>query len=253
MVDPDHSSPSTVPGASTGLPVAGTRTRIWSIAVAAGVAAGLIAWAIGEATLVPEAAYQDKKQHINVLPQVAGIQNCFFSFGALGAAIGLGLGMAGGLAGRSVVRAVMAGGAGLLLGGGCGVALTRLIVPYYYENSRSGDIVYSLLVHGGIWTAAAAVAGLAFAIGLGEWRGLARAILGAAGGAFLAAIMYEIGGGMLFPSALTDRPISTTWASRLFARLTVTVLAAAGVALLAEPAGGERRRPSLEPGGPPQS
>ncbi len=93
------------------------------------------------------------------------------SFGALGAAMGLGLGMAGGLIRRSIPRAVLAGATGLLLGAGAGVALSRLILPVYYEHAQGGDISYSLMVHAGIWAGVAAAAGLAFAIGLG---GVAR-------------------------------------------------------------------------------
>ena len=47
----------------------------------------------------------------------------------------------------------------------------------------------------------------------------------------LAAVIYEFAGGILFPQALTDRPISQTWESRLVARLLVTVLTAVGVVL----------------------
>ena len=46
--------------------------------------AGLIAWAIGEATLVPEAGYENKKEHIHLAVSVAGIRNGIISFGALG-------------------------------------------------------------------------------------------------------------------------------------------------------------------------
>jgi hypothetical protein len=206
--------------------------------VAAGLVAGVVAWAIGEATLVPEAGFQSKKEKIVVLPSVAGIRNGSISFGALGAALGLGLGLAGGLIRRSVLRAVLAGATGLLLGGGAGVALTRLILPVYYEHTRNGDVTYSLMVHAGVWVAVAAAAGLAFAIGLGGWRGVPRVMLGAAGAALLATVIYEFAGGLLFPRALTDRPISQTWESRLVARLLVTVLVAAGVVLGAESTSG---------------
>jgi hypothetical protein len=220
--------------------VGGGRARTWAIALFAGLAAGLIAWGIGEATLVPEAGYQDKKQHIDILPEVAGLQNCYYSFGALGAAMGLSLGMAGGLIRRSASRAVIAGLTGLVLGGAGGLAVTRLILPVYYEHAKSGEIFYSLLVHAGIWTELAAVAGVAFAVGAAGWRGLPRAILGAAIAGLVAALIYEFGGGILVPSALTDRPISQTWSSRLLARLLVTVLVAAGVVLCMEPDGGKK-------------
>ena len=118
---------------------------------------------------------------------------------------------------------------GLLLGGGVGAGLSRLILPIYYEHSAGGELTYSLMVHGGIWVAVGAAAGLAFGIGLGGWSDAIRGMSGRAGcAALLAAVIYEFAGGILFPQALTDRPISQTWETRLFARLLVTVLTAAG-------------------------
>jgi len=221
-------------------PVASSGIRTWALALAAGLVAGVVAWAIGEATLIPEAGFQSKKEKITVLPSAAGIRNASISFGALGAALGLGLGLAGGLITRSVPRSVLAGATGLLLGGGAGVALSRLILPVYYEHSSGGEITYSLMVHAGVWVAVAAAAGLAFGIGLGGWRGVLRGMLGGAGAALLATVIYEFAGGILFPLALTDRPISQTWESRLSARLLVTVLVAAGVVLCAKSTGGAK-------------
>jgi hypothetical protein len=197
----------------------------------------MIAWAIGEGTLVAEAGYVNKKEHINVPPSVAGTRNGIISFGALGATTGLALGLAGGLISRSAIRAVLAGTTGLLLGGGVGAAVCWLVLPIYYEHSTGGEITYSLLVHGGDWVAVGAAAGLAFGIGLGGSRGLLGGMVGGAGAALLAAVIYEVAGGILFPRALTDRPVSITWESRLLARLLVTVLAAAGVVLATQSAG----------------
>jgi len=183
--------------------------------------------------LVPEAGFRSRRENIFVSTSVAGIRNGSICFGALGAAMGLGLGMVGGLTGRSIGRAVIAGLTGLILGGSAGVALTQLILPIYYGHSTSGDITYSLLVHGGIWAGAAAAAGLAFAIGRDGWRGVPRAILGAVAAALLATVLYDFVGGILNPMASTDRPISLTWETRLLARLLVTMLVAVGVVLCA--------------------
>ena len=239
MMNPDDPAPAAIPASRIAL-VASSGARTWALALAAGLLAGLIAWAIGEATLVPEASYENKKEKIHVALSVAGIRNGTISFGALGAVAGLVLGMAGGLIGRSALRTIAAGATGLLLGGGVGVTLSRLILPIYYEHSASGELTYSLMVHGGIWLAVGAAAGLAFGIGLGGWRGALRGILGGACAALLAAVIYEFAGGIMFPLALTDRPISRTWESRLLARLLVTVLTAVGVVLSMQAAGGEK-------------
>jgi hypothetical protein len=221
-------------------PVASSGARTWALALAAGLMAGVVAWAVGEATLVPEAAYENKKAHVHVVHSVAGIRNGIISFGALGAATGLALGLAGGLIGRSALRAIAAGATGLLLGGGVGAALSKLILAIYYNHSASGELTYSLMVHGGIWTAVGAAAGLAFGIGLGGWRGALSGMLGGACAALLAAVIYEFAGGILFPLALTDRPISKTWQSRLLARLLVAGLTAFGVVLSMQSAVGEK-------------
>ena len=238
-MNPDDPTPSAI-RASSIAPFAKSAVRTWALALAAGLLAGVIAWAVGEATLVPEAAYENKKEHVHVAHSVAGIRNGIISFGALGAATGLALGLAGGLIGRSALRAIAAGATGLLLGGGVGVALSQLILPIYYNHSTSGELTYSLMVHGGIWTAVGAVAGLAFGIGLGGWRAALGAMLGGACAALLAAVIYEFAGGILFPLALTDRPISQTWQSRLLARLLVAGLTAVGAVLSMQSADREK-------------
>jgi hypothetical protein len=239
MMNPDNPTPAATP-ASRIERVASSGPRTWTLALAAGLLAGVIAWAIGEATLVPEATYENKKANIHVALSVSGIRNGTISFGALGAATGLALGMAGGLIGRSALRTIAGGATGLLLGGGIGVALSQIILPIYYDHSTTGELTYSLMVHCGIWAAVGAAAGLAFGIGLEGWRGAVRGILGGAGAALLAAVIYEFAGGIFFPEALTERPISRTSGSRLLARLLVTVLTAVGVVLSAQSAGTEK-------------
>ena len=237
MSDSEASSPG--PGATSSSPTALPErfgSGLWTLALSAGFVAGMAAWGLGEATLIPEAGFQSKNEKRFVSQTVAGFRNGSICFGALGAAMGLGLGMTGGLARRSTVRAVIAGTTGLTLGGAAGVALTQLMLPVYYEHSRSSDITYSLIVHGGIWAGVAATAGLAFAIGWVGWRGVLRGVLGAVAGALVATVVHEIAGGILFPLASTDRPISQTWETRLMARLLVSMLAAAGVVLCSEPA-----------------
>ena len=72
-----------------------------------------------------------------------------------------------------------------------------------------------------VWGLTAAPAGLAFALGLGERRLWGRALAAAVVGAVLGAVVFELIGGAIFPLADTVKPISTTWPSRLLARLLV--------------------------------
>ena len=193
--------------------------------------AGLIAWACGEAALVPEIAVGGRGGGTRTLPDVIATRNAMVSFGILGAALGLCLGLAGGLIRRSVLWTVLAATIGLVLGGLSGAGVSWLTLPVYYKHLKSDDLTYSLLVHGGTWTAIGAVAGLAFGFGRGGWGQMRRCLLGAAAGALLATVIYEFAGMMLFPSALTDRPLSITSDTRLLARLLVAVMVAAGAIL----------------------
>jgi hypothetical protein len=239
MSNLDESSPGS--GKTSSSPIVPPRSfesRLWALAVAAGFATGIVAWGIGEALLVPEAGFQSRNEKTYVSPSIAGFRNGSISFGALGAAMGFGFGVAGGLSRRSIPRAIIAGVTGLFMGGGTGVALTRLVLPIYYEHSGSSDITYPLIIHGGIWAGVAAVAGVAFAIGRAGWRGVPRGILGAIAGALIATVIYDFAGGIFFPLASTDRPISQTWGTRLLARLLVTILVASGVVLCAGPTDG---------------
>jgi hypothetical protein len=223
-----------LPGLNGAAPVASSGFRTWVLALSAGLAAGVIAWAIGEVTLAPEMDHLAGQGEIKVPVSVTGTHNGIASFGALGAALGLGLGLAGGLISRSFLRACLAAAIGLFLGGGVSVAVSRLILPVYYAHLTEDDLTYSLMTHGVVWSAVGGVAGLAFGLGLGGgWARTLRATVGGAGAALLATVIYEFAGGILFPLAMTNQPVSVTWQSRLVARLLVTVLVVAGVVLAA--------------------
>jgi hypothetical protein len=218
----------------SGTSAVGAVIRILALALAAGLLAGAIAWGIGEAVLVPEVGLHSPKRKINIDPSVAGIRNGIICFVALGATIGLGMGLTGGLIGRSGLRASIAGVIGLLLGGGAGGALSWLILPVFYKQPPNNDLIYSLMVHGGVWVGVGAAAGLAFGIGLGERNAIRRGLISGAGFALLATVIYEFAGPFLFPFGMIDRPISHNWESRLAARLLVTVLIAVGVVVAAD-------------------
>jgi hypothetical protein len=247
-MNPDEPTPPTAPDppsdlaaqATGGLPtssssalVAGSRIRTWVLALAAGLAAGVFAWAIGEATIIPEMDRMTARGEAKVPPSMRGTHNGLVSFGVLGAALGLGLGLAGGMIKRSYLRACLAALIGLFLGGGVAVVTSWLILPVYYKHLTADDLTYSLMVHGGVWAAVGGAAGLAFGLGLGGWGRMLRATVGGAGAALFATVVYEFAGGILSPLALTNQPVSVTWQSRLAARLLVAVLVVAGAVLSA--------------------
>jgi hypothetical protein len=218
-----------LPGSNGVAPVASSGIRTWALALATGLAAGVIAWAIGEAALIPDSGLA-RGQGNSVLPASAvGLRNAVVSFGTLGAALGLGLGLAGGLIHRSVLRTVLTATTGVVLGAVTGLGMARLLVPVFYKNLGADDLTYSLIVHGGTWGAVDAAAGLAFGQGLGGWGRMLRVTVGGAGAALFATAIYEFAGSILFPLAMTNLPVSVTKPTRLAARLLVTLLVAAGV------------------------
>jgi hypothetical protein len=252
-----------LPGSTGAARAASSSNRTWALALAAGLAAGVIGGAIAEAALTPISGararvydYTGKStapakealpdsgllsslvNSASISPAAeVGLRNALVSYGTLGAALGLGLGLAGGLIHRSVFRGVLAGATGLVFGGVTGVAMARVLAPVFYRNLTADDLTYSLIVHGGIWGAVGAVAGLAFRLGLGGWGLMLRVMVGGAGAAVLAAAIYEFAGGVLFPGAMTNLPVSVTWQTRLAAQLLVTLLVATGVVLAAESGG----------------
>ena len=207
--------------------------RTWILVLISGLAAGVIAWAIGEAMIVPEMRRLAMKGEAIVPPTVSGTYNAIVSFSALGAALGSALGLAGGLIRRSFLRACLAAVVGLCVGGGAGALASRLVLPVFFGHLSDDDLTYSLMVHGGAWAAVGASAGFAFALGLGGWGQLLHMTVAGAGAALLATVIYEIAGGILSPFAMTNRPVSVTWQSRLAARLIVAVLVSAGLVLMA--------------------
>jgi hypothetical protein len=120
---------------------------------------------------------------------------------------------------------------GLALGGGVSLALLPWFLDWRLDYSDY-DLIISLVMHGLIWGLAGAAAGLAFAIGLREIRLCGRTLTAGWMGAVLGAVAFELIGAMFFATAGTDEPISLTWATRLMARLLVTVGAAVAIIVL---------------------
>jgi hypothetical protein len=213
----------------------------WLLALA-GLIAGLVAFGIGEATykVIPARLAEVRTPGSVVMapsPEtqaVADVRNAALAFAVLGGLLGGFLGIVGGLARRSGTAAAGAGLLGLLAGAGLPacvslatiqrIADARAIAPDY-------DMALSMLMHGLIWGLIGAVSGLAFAVGTGRWRLFAHAALAGLVGAVVAAIAFDLLGAAFFPTADTGDPVSTTWPTRLMARLLVALATVVGVIL----------------------
>ena len=222
----------------------GPGVRVWALTLAIALSAGLGAWTYSEMSRVAEVGSGKRGGGgaPRVLTEVPATQNAIVAYSALGLALGLGLGLAGGLIRFSVLRILLAVLVGVVLGGLAGREVSTYTLPVYYNNVMSGDLVYSLLVHGATWTAIGAAAGLAFGLGRGEWRSLPRYLVGGAVGALIGAIIYEITG-IIFPLAMTDRPLPNSPEIRLIAQIFIGGMVAAGAVL----SSGKAAAPSPQP------
>jgi hypothetical protein len=222
-------------------------TRVWGLALLTGVIAGFTSWLIGEAihgrfgppelirianssggTLsVPEI------QKLSVAQRAAQTFEATLTFGSLGAVLGLALGLAGGFARGSARAASSAAIVGTIVGGAAGAAISQVLMPMFFTltEPNSGDLILAIFIQSGNWSVVGAVGGAAFGLGLGDRSRVVRAVIGGLLGAIAGAVVYEMAGAILFPLDKTSDPISVTWGTRLFARLAVTTLASAGVAM----------------------
>jgi hypothetical protein len=207
-----------------------------------GLLAGLAAFGAGEAVykLIPAELVKTRTMgQIVIGPSaktsaVAEVRNGALAFGLLGVCLGGFLGAAGGLARRSAPAIFGASVLGAILGLATGALVSFGLLPFFLDTQPyhpEYEMILSLIMHAAVWGLMGAAAGLAFAVGLGERRLLFRAIAAAFVGAVLGAIIYELAGAAIFPLASTGQPISTTWPSRLLARLLVTVTSVAVVSL----------------------
>jgi hypothetical protein len=217
------------------------RARGWL--ALAGLLAGLVAFGAGEAVyeLIPAKSVKTRIMgQIVSAPSaetvaVAVVRNAAVAFGLLGVCLAGSLGVAGGLARRSKFAIFGAGILGVILGLAIGALVSFGVLPFFLNTQPyhpEYEMILSVMMHTAIWGLTGAVAGLAFAVGLGERRLVLRAILAAFVGAVLGAVIFDLVGAAIFPLASTDQPISTTWPSRLLARILVTVTSVGVVILL---------------------
>lgn len=207
-----------------------------------GLLAGLVAFVLGEAAYncIPARQVTFNTMGTMVTAATAAttaeaeVKNATLTFGLLGLCLGGCLGVAGGAARRSVSAMAAAGLLGAILGAALTAGATFAVLPSLTKTRMAhieSELIVSMITHGLIWGLAGSAAGLAFAVGLGEGRRPGRALVGGLLGAVLGAIAYDLIGAVLFPLAGTGEPISTTWSTRLIARLLVGVTTAAGVIL----------------------
>jgi hypothetical protein len=212
--------------------------RLWAVSFAAALVAGLAAWIIGEQSLhlfTPAREWRTGKVDAvsRLKPTVATLRaadtkNAALGFSILGALLGLALGGAGGLARRSSRQALLAGLAGLVLGGALVPAVTLAALPLYYRvkdlDRSQDDLVLALGTHVGIWSMIGIGGGMAFGFGLGGRRQLVSALCGGLVGAMLGTVVFEFLGAVAFPiDAYAAEPVSNTPGSRLAARLLVAI------------------------------
>jgi hypothetical protein len=230
------------------------------LALAAGLIAGLAAFGLGEVVYgwfpaegVPQmlggAAVTMPTVETNT---VAATKNSALSFAFLGGCMGLVFGIAGGLARGSGRAALAAGSIGLLGGAVLGAVLPLALVGPYIrmQNDRSSDdLLYPLGMHSLLWGTLGAVGGLAFGIGLGPGHRL-RSLLFALVGACVGTALYEVIGAAVAPLAKTSDPISTTWLTRLLARMLVAIAVGATLCLSLPSSRRESRTAEPAPTGP---
>ncbi|RUL88890.1 hypothetical protein [Tautonia sociabilis] len=187
--------------------------RVWAGAVLAGLIAGGIGWAAGEATLdhyrvSEEAAGRafDFSQ-LNVETRATNTRNAAIAFGLLGAALGMAMGMAGGLV-RHRPRAGLLGGAvGMVLAGALGAAIPFAVVPIYFDHfdPTAPTLMLPIMIHGAVWLPVGIAAGLAFGLGIGGRTRILAAIFGGLIGATIGTAVVETINAMAFPLARSEQ------------------------------------------------
>jgi len=229
---------STETASSRGIEIPSLR-RLWIAALAAGVVAGALGWLGGEAihglflppirTVSGAEAAEDLKAANIGLEKEANI-----AFAMLGGAVGLALGLAGGVSRRSVGGAAVAAVAGLVLGTAAafGAALPLIAIASHSVDRMNDDMVFSILLLGGIASAIGLSGGLAFGIGLGDPRRIIPAALGGLLGAALGTAFYQVLGTLVFPLDQSAAPLPTTGTSRLVARMAIPLFIAAFTVVL---------------------
>jgi hypothetical protein len=210
-----------------------------ALTLIAGLLAGVASLLVGERIL--DAYRGDLVPKIEAHPSPGSMQrlrdarvsSATLTYRAMGGFLGLAMGLAGGMARRSTFAAGTAAIVGVVFGAVVVGLVSRLLVSRFFEthDPQSGDLVLPLLTHGAIWSAAGAIGGLAFGLGLGGRGRWKAALVGGLVGAAAATIIYELVGALVFATAKTDLPVSASIATRSLAHLLIAILSATGVVL----------------------
>jgi hypothetical protein len=228
-----------------------------AIACLAGLVAGVASMRAGETIL---GRYRgDLVQAITTHPKPEDMQrwrnarlySAVWTFTTMGGCLAVAMGLAGGLARRSALAAGSAAIAGLVLGTATAGGLAYILVANFYKHHdpQSNDLVLPLLTHCAIWSAAGAIGGLAFGLGLGGRGRWKATVMGGLAGAAAATIVYELAGALAFASSKTDLPLSDSSITRGMAQLLTATFAAAG-AVLALPQASKPDKGQTVGGGP---
>ena len=214
--------------------------RDWILTITAGLIAGFAAWLITETfhdrlqpmLLTTGGVPTPEEASVGVLSRVAAVTlQVTLSFGTLGAALGLALGVAGGTVRGSIRAAIIAACFGTIVGASAGALMSRVLLPIHFRfyNPDQDDLALAILIQGGICSVIGAAGGAAYGIGLGRSRNdTLRTLLGGLLGALVGVLIYQVLGALAFPLDATTKPLAATSATRLFAKLAVTVLASIG-------------------------
>jgi hypothetical protein len=253
-----NSSPTPPPSPSAGSEVpsvpdtdgmrSGSRLPLWLLALGAGLAAGLISWAGGEAmfdtfrledAIIYPANYKQiggyQKQSVTAEIQGAALRvverkRAAVSFGLLGLSLGVCLGLAGGLASGSTRCAVSGAVGGGIAGAAVGGGLSYAIVPLFfrYLDPEQGLLIL-FFTHAAIFAGLGAASGLGLGLASAGRPRLMASAFGGMFGALIGTVAFESAIGLAFPLMRTYETISTEWLPRLLLYLCV----ATGTALLA--------------------
>ena len=216
--------------------------RLLSLTITAAIAAGLLAWLIGETKpmwAVPASRPQMTMGTLGMIPttetiQVAEVATAARLHGVFGAFLGLAMGVAGGLASRSPRRAMRAGLLGMACAAAVGIAAPYAVIPLFnrFRDSFPEELVGSILMHGLIWASLGVTAAFALAFGQGGGSGrLGHILWGGLLGALVGTVIFDMTGAVFSANDHTGEPVSTSSASRLAARLIISVSVAIAASL----------------------